>query len=741
MTAADFQGRLREFLIHPDRHAGDVVVVYYTGHGVLDRGNLLLPMADATADIEFSAMSAAELTGKVLGGRVIVQRLLFLLDTCHAAAAGRAMTGSAIAFLDRLKGLAVSPSIAIVVASRPNESAGSGAFTRAFAEAVDHRSSGGHEPEFLALDGLVNIVNDTTPDWQHARLFLTGDGITEFVPNPRLDRWLRDLDLRTQALHKLRAARRAEERDHVLPRAQGLDLAAGNEDLWLFTGRHRALEEVCGWLRSPSGPATTVVTGGPGSGKSALLARLFVLADARLRARVPRLDTLPETTLPSPGSITRFIHARGLTADELMAGLCEACGVEETNSPGQLLSSLKSSSTPIVVIVDAIDEAAGRPDTDTRSDFPVVDHALAPLVQAAARTPLRLLLGTRRHLVPALGERARLIDLDDDTYADPSSVITYVRSCLVHLVPDSPYRRQPQPYLTAVAKAIAYAAGTSFLVALITARSLALRAELADPGDRNWRKGLPRLAADAMRQDLDQRLGELADKARDLLRPLAYAEGAGLPWEDIWPALARALSRVPYTSADIDWLIETAGYYIIESTSDDGRRSAYRLYHEALAEHLRSDQADAAAHAAIVDTLISHAPRLTDGRTDWYQAHPYTRANLASHAAAADQIDSLVTDPRFLLAAARSPLMAALPAAITRAGRVVGDAYERADPRMRASPPSSAPRTCNSQPAAVEHRSSPRRSVQVALPAVGQPTGQAGAFSRPTEPSQAISAG
>ena len=262
-----------------------------------------------------------------------------------------------IEFLGRLRGLAGSPSVGIVVAARPNEQAESGAFTQALAEAVGHRASGGHEPDFLALDGLVSIVNDTTPDWQHARLFLAGDGITEFFPNPRLDRWLRDLDLRTQALHQVRAARRAEQRDHVLPRAQGLDTAAGAEDLWLFTGRHQALREACRWLRSPAGPAAMVVTGDPGSGKSALLSRLFVLADRKLRGRVPRLHTLPEDTLPPPGAITRFIHARGLTADELMAGLCEACGVEETTSPGRLLASVAGAGDPIVVIVDAIDEA------------------------------------------------------------------------------------------------------------------------------------------------------------------------------------------------------------------------------------------------------------------------------------------------------------------------------------------------------------------------------------------------
>ena len=102
LNVAEFQNRMRRFLISPTLREDDIVVVYYTGHGSLDQGSLLLPMADTTADVAYTAMPAAELTGRLLSGPVIVQRLLFVLDTCYAAAAGREMVGGAIGFLSRL---------------------------------------------------------------------------------------------------------------------------------------------------------------------------------------------------------------------------------------------------------------------------------------------------------------------------------------------------------------------------------------------------------------------------------------------------------------------------------------------------------------------------------------------------------------------------------------------------------------------------------------------------------------
>ena len=680
--AEQFRQRLRSFLMSPERRASDVVAVYCAGYGHVDGPDLLLPMADSTADIAGTALWVDEFTTRLLRGTV-VQRLLYIVDICHSVAGAPATGPTGVDFFRRLSHLHGGPTVAIMVATRPREKAAAAMFTRAFAGAVRNRASGGTETPFLPLDGLVNIVNDTTPDWQHARLFIAGDAVDKFLPNPRQDGRARDFDERIQALRQLQATRHSEQRDHVLPRAQGLDLAAG-QDLWLFTGRRRALREVCAWLHGECGPATLVVTADPGSGKSALLSRLFVLADRKLRNRIPDFHELPADTLPAIGSITRFIHARGLTPGDVIDGLGEACGAEDATTPGQLLAALERGNQQVVVIIDAVDEAIGGRSWRSDAPSPLVDEVLAPLIRAVGRTRLRLLLGTRRHLLPALGANTKVIDLDAEGYADRASIRRYAMSCLIKLSETSPYRDQPVLYVHHVARAIAEAAGNSFLVALITARSLALRTELVDPADSSWRESLPREAAEAMSDDLDLRLGVLAGKARDLLLPLAYAQGAGLPWEDLWPALARSLTGIGYASDDIAWLLEFAGYYVVESTQD-GVRSAYRLYSDALAEHLRAGRDPVADQSAIVDVLVGRAPLTSDRRIDWVKAHPYVRSQLATTAAGAHRLDEFVTDPTFLLAADGPSLLPALSSVTTPEGRAAADAYRRAAARLRSS--------------------------------------------------------
>ena len=63
-----------------------------------------------------------------------------------------------------------------------------------------------------------------------------------------------------------------------------------------------------------------------------------------------------------------------------------------------------------------------------------------------------------------------------------------------------------------------------------------------------------------------------------MLRPLAWAEGVGLPRDDVWPAIAngRFGAGIEYRDDDI-WsagVLRTAGYHVLEVADSD--RPLYR---------------------------------------------------------------------------------------------------------------------------------------------------------------------
>jgi WD40 repeat protein len=646
----------------------DYVVVYLTGHGYITTSrseHILLP-SDADPNDELGrALMTSSLASRMLDGTRL-RRLMVILDSCHAGSGGAELAGQALGAQREVDGLAV------ITATRPDQSALPGVFTKAFIRAAHHRATAGYAVPALAPDAIVALIREdpAVPSTQKPDYFQIGAGKDlEFLPNPHFQRQLADLDIDTQ--ERLRRQLGQDLADRFVPAAR-----------W-FTGRDRALADLIAWLADSPEQSThrcKVVTGGPGSGKTAVLGLLAALSHPDQRAAVPR-EELPPVLAP-PGAINASIYAGNQSTTSVLAQIATAAGLDKIEYRDRsaqlrhLLDGLLRRERPLIVLIDALDEAADPQDLTRLAIRPLID---------AGHPRLRLLLGTRSHLVNQLGPHIDTLDLDDETYADATDVRKYARRVLLEAHPHSPYRMANASVLDGVAAAVAAAAGKTFLVARLISQSLAAAARPADPTDQEWRASLPGTADEAMRQDLQARLGADAEKAAELLLPLAYAHGAGIPWESLWPRLASALfPERSYTDTDIQWLRQNAGAYVVEGMEAD--RSAYRLFHQCLTEHLRRDRDESADQAVLAQALTRCVPPAGDGRRDWNIAHPYIRTHLATHAARGSQLDDLLGDPDYLLAAARPELLDALPGAVSDQARASADAYRWAVPHLAHKP-------------------------------------------------------
>ena len=671
-TRAQLTDGLREFCTSDLLGEDDLVAVYLGCHGeLLDEelggGHVLLTHDTSPRDIP-GALPTEQLAQTLLLG-TRVRRLLLMLDTCYSARGGHEVTAAALSRIQHTWPAAVGSGLAIVSSAQPMETADVGYFPRRLREAVQDLSTAGHAPQTIALEAVVTRINRGATQ---QRVGLTLVGLTGEVPpflaNPRHDDRLSGLDVALQqdlAWQQEAELRDLELRLRLLVRARANYGQGGG---WWFAGRTTALHEIGAWLAGTvcQLPADALaVTGGPGSGKTAVLGLFAALAHPEIRHTVPvtTLD-LPEGTAHAAAHIDVAVYAQALTDDQVLAAI-EAAARTPARTMRDLLAALEGRPKPLTVLIDGLDEAASPQSLCSTVLRPMIDHGGGRI---------RFLIGTRPHLLPGLGlDRGQHIDLDAERYADPQAVQVYAARNLISSHADSPYAlRSGRRLVEPVAAAVAQAADRSFLVARLSASTLAA-SPLPTRLDAAWRATLPRHADQAMAADLTQRLGPDAGKAMDLLTPLAYAEGQGLPWEDLWADIATAASGRTYTDTDLHWLRQHAGAYIVEATDDD--RSAYRLYHQALADHLRIRCNDTAVHAAIARTLVDHVPLNSDGSRDWARAHPYTLRHLARHAAAGGILDKILTDPEYLVHADPDRLVPHLTHATAPLARLAAAVY------------------------------------------------------------------
>jgi WD40 repeat protein len=484
-----------------------------------------------------------------------------------------------------------------------------------------------------------------------------------------------------------------------------------------FEGRREALGEIARWLGEVDDRSSRFIASGPGSGKTALLGLVAHLGGGyEVRVGV----SLPEECVPPKNSIDIALYARNMVPGTILARLAQAADMPAgeiativsarnlAEGRASLVSHLRARGKRMTVLLDALDEESvpeeGEEESSPRELEELCCDLLKPLV-TDPDSPVRLLLGGRAQVLPLAGfgpagKDDRIIDLDS-RYQDREALREWAGTVLRGSDPQSegapdhysPWRRARDTDFETALDEIVQIAGPSFYVGEAIARAQARLPELPDPNSAQWKAELPQDAGPAMRTDLQARLptASLAQRAMDLLLPLAYGRGDGIPWAEVWLPLANALrppGAKPYRDIDLQWIRTHASSYVVESPSDQPGRPLFRLYHRSLGRYLTRDERysqrkhdQAGDEHTIVRTLLDRVRMLPDGRRDWAGASAYLRTHLLEHAVTSGRladIDELVLDAAFLANGRDAELRAALGKLTEPRHQAVADAYSSA---------------------------------------------------------------
>jgi WD40 repeat protein len=327
----------------------------------------------------------------------------------------------------------------------------------------------------------------------------------------------------------------------------------------------------------------------------------------------------------------------------------------------------------IVILIDGLDELRFRAVAADVGEWLASTAALPPNIQfvVASRPDEPRLAGIRA----ALGDTLQPIDLNSAAQEQPQDIETYLTLAVRTGTVASGVHSDR------FVKTVAAKAKGNFQYAALVAR------EARDVTDvAAWLEQLQNLPA-----DLNHLYGHFLLRVHDELLPATTWPTVYHPLlslltvarTSLTPSQLAALAPVP-TPADAEEALRRLRHFVDRDSS--GR---WRLFHASFAEFLVAEQTrsdrdfadlacDApATHRHIVDDALSkHGD---DG--SWAVADPYLLGHLAGHAGAAGVIDSILADPRFLLAA--EP--AGLTAAFTEAGTTspIAAIYRQSLPALR----------------------------------------------------------
>jgi tetratricopeptide (TPR) repeat protein len=593
------------FCANDERREEDVIAFYFSGHGdeVHSGRHYLWPAGGKKSNPAGTAIATGELARWFFeGGGARAHNILILLDACYAGKGSGDIAAEMGVLRNQLS--ATEAGLIVLSAARPLDEAHQGVFIEALEHVLADEAFGGSNQLYIDPLSLVTPLNRWLAEKRQQRvqpdLFgFGGEQERPFLPNRRF--WLDD-----------------DRLAHWDPRARGVEFITQPGDF--FSGRERALQDLKAWLRArTTDHKIRVVTGDPGSGKSAVLGKLVTETFFDWRARTGAVEPPHEDA--EPARLDVALYARKRTVAELSTRLGELARCR-AGTPERLVKELKGRQELIRIVVDALDEAEDPEEIGRKLLRPLAELPSVRLV-VGSRSPR--VPGASGRRVPYLGDRQEIIDLDEDKYFSAQDLQDYVERRLRETV-GSPYTERPNS-ARLVATAVANQAKHAFLIASLVSHQLARAIEPLDTTSIGWEARVPESVGDAFAADLS-RFKEAEQKVRDLLLPLAFAEGRGIPQEEFWADVASAVAGRQYTNSDIRWLKREAGFYITPDV--ESGVSVYRLFHETLAECLRDEREAPFVHGCFVEALKNTVP-LHEGVRRWDLARPYALRHLAAH--------------------------------------------------------------------------------------------------------------
>ncbi|WP_369265199.1 AAA family ATPase [Streptomyces sp. R35] len=457
----------------------------------------------------------------------------------------------------------------------------------------------------------------------------------------------------------------ATDQQHWDAHARGVENAARRGSY--FTGREALLSDLRAWLTLASSAEQNlaVITGRPGSGKSAVLAH--VVTSSPNWAPDPAAEQTERT--PASGAaltVDVAVNMRGKHLGDVLAEVSTVLGL--TSGDGsltmtELVDAVLETQRPLLLALDGLDESA---------DPVGVASALRTLAAQTGDTGLRILLATREGrgnlIKTALGSRATWFDVDDPKYIDVHTLAEYAAHRLLEqgVAPErrrTPYAAAPE-LVPQISQALAEAAYPSFLFCQLLTRLLVKRRQ-ATSDSHLISEGIPADLAGGL-QELLESLPDWT-RAIDVLIPLAHARGDGLQPGSVWANLASALSsnrNERYTAADVLAVLADASDFVVAVGQPDGRES-YRLYHQLVSDHVRAlgeerlSRLGTNSDTIFTEILLQSIP-VVEGRREWDECSPYVRSHLAEHALRAERLPELLDDWGFLTVAEPNGLLEAI---------------------------------------------------------------------------------